>query len=95
MKIEITTKRLPNKYPEGSVYEVEELNGALAALVEQGEAVIVGQEPKEETIEEVIEEVVEEKEVKAELKKELKEKGVSVKGNPSVETLEKKLKETE
>ncbi len=41
MKITITTNRLPNKYPKGSVYEVTEqsLNYlALMALVNNGEA---------------------------------------------------------
>jgi len=46
MKIRITTDRLPNKYPKGQEHEVEELTGVLFALVNQGEAEIVGEKKK-------------------------------------------------
>ena len=52
MKIRITTKRLPNKFPEGDIYEVAELTGILASLVAQGEAEVVGLAPNEEPKEE-------------------------------------------
>jgi hypothetical protein len=47
MKVKITTDRLPNKYPKGEVYEVENLKGVLMSLVSQNEAVVLGEEKKE------------------------------------------------
>lgn len=47
MKVKITTDRLPNKYPKGEVYEVEEASGVLLALLSQGEAEIVGEKKVE------------------------------------------------
>jgi len=58
MKVKITTDRLPNKYPKGGIYKVEDEKSVLMALVRQGEAVVLGEEKKEEV-----------KEVKKEVKK--------------------------
>lgn len=94
MKVKITTNRLPNKYPQGAEYEVEENSNqgrALKALVGQGEAYIIGEEvkieeePNEEPVEEAPRETV--KVSREEIKAELKEKGIEFKGNAKTEDL--------
>ena len=105
MQIEILTDRLPNKFPMGAVYEVATLETGtpLHALVQQGEAYVIGNEPKFETpVEEVKEEETPEGEgggqlaepaeepvelSREEIKTALKEKGVEFKGNAKTDDL--------
>jgi len=95
MQIEILTDRLPNKFPMGAVYEVATLETGtpLHALVQQGEAYVIGNEPKFETPEgegggqlaEPAEEPVELS--REEIKTALKEKGIEFKGNAKTDEL--------
>lgn len=97
MQIEITTERLPNKFPMGAVYEVATLEAGtpLHALVQQGEAYVIGNEPKFETPAEEVKEEVKEEETteepvelsREEIKTALKEKGVEFKGNAKTDDL--------
>jgi len=94
MKIKITTERLPDKFPKGEIYEVEELTGCLYALVRQNEAEVI--KPVEQIDAEALDyrEEISEADAKKELRAELKAIGVKVKGNPKLETLEKMMEES-